>query len=438
LRLKLFLLLAALLSLAPAAHAKSARDLGSRMRIDGYTSDFITGDEDVFGLDPRSGGLQEPNDDSKWGNNEEVTQIRVTWDAQYLYLAVEGVIWGNNMIIFLDTVPDRGMSDMSGLNSWRRNFKFDKNARFAGDEFAPDIFGATWDTNTSPHFLTMMGTNQVDDHLVGSEFKAVATFDQGNTGRSMEYAIPWRNVFAGIAGVGTRDTVVNIGGVVDTLHRMPIGVHKIKLTAVVTGGGDGTGGPDSAPDNLTGHTSDSNAQVLIDNYAILDLDENNDLGGPNAGSDGIPDWGVSPISRISFRYPPPIRSVRFSLADLTTDRPAFAPDRGESMNFHFKLSPPLNPDDALDRVRTVALSANLFDVTGHWVRNLFLNNERAPGDRLPSLLAINADQTLTDNGYSHWDGRDASGRVVPAGIYILRVVMEPNLDRAVRAVVVVR
>jgi len=108
------------------------------------------------------------------------------------------------------------------------------------------------------------------------------------------------------------------------------------------------------------------------------------------------------------------------------------------VHFHFKLSPPLIPTDPLDKVRTVALSANIYDATGHWERNLFLNNERGPGDKIPSLLAITADETLTEKGYSFWDGRDASGHIVPAGIYVLRVVMEPNLDRAVRAVVVVR
>jgi hypothetical protein len=406
------------------------------MRIDGYTGEFIPGDEDIFGIDPSSGGWQEPHDDSKWQNNE-VYQLRVTWDAEYLYIAGEGMIWGNNMILFLDTVPDAGMTDMTNLNSWRRNFKFDRNARIAGDEFAPDVFCATWDGNTSPRFLTSLGAGQVDDHLVGPEFRAAATFDQGNTGRAMEYAIPWRNVFGGLApgGGSGRNIPVTIGGVLDTLPGLPVGVTKIKIAAVVTGNWDGSGGPDSAPDNLSGHTSDGNSMVLLDNYAVLDLDRNNNATGL-AGADGLPDWGVSPLSRVSFRYNPPIKSVRFSLSDLVTDRPAFAPDRGESMNFHFKLSPPLDPGNPLDIVRAVSMSANIFDATGHWVRNLFIDNERF-GTKLP-VLAISADQTFADNGFSHWDGRDATGAVVPAGIYILRVVIEPNLDRALRAVVVVR
>ncbi len=443
-RLKLCLLLATLLTLAPAAHAKTARDLSARMRIDGYTNEFILGDEDVFGYNS-SGVFQEPRDDSKWGYSEELLQIRVTWDAQYLYFAVEGVCWDNNIILFLDTLPNRGMSDMSNLNSWKRNFMFDQTARFPGDEFAPDVFGATWDRNTSPRLISHVDANKVIDEQVGPNFHAAASFDQGNTGRAMEFAVPWRNVFDALGGgSGTRDTFVSVGGVSDSVRRLPLGVHKIKICAVLTGSGDGSGGPDSAPDNLSGHVTDGNAQVVIDNYAILDLDRNDDIGSPSPDGigDGVPDWGVSPISRVTFRYDPPLKSVRFSLADLKADRPAFSPDRGEGTNFHFKLTPPLDPGIALDRARTVSMSANVFDVTGHWVRNLFIKNDQVinnqpTGFPLP-LLAIDADEMLSAKGFSRWDGRDASGRIVPAGIYVLRVVIEPNLDRAVRAVVVVR
>ncbi len=419
---------AALLTLATAVHARTARDLSARMRIDGYTTEFIAGDEDVFGTDPQRGILQEPRDDSKWQNNE-VYQVRVTWDAQYLYIATEGKIWGNNMILIMDTVPNRGLGSMTSLNSWRRNFTFDTFARFAGDEFVPDVLGATWDTNTNPRFLTQLAGNQVDDRQVGSDFRAVASFDQGNDGRSMEFAIPWRNVFAGLAGVGTRDTFMTVNGVADTLRRLPLGVHSIKLAVVVTGGGDGTGGPDAAPDNLRGCSDNSNDNIIIDNYAILDLDQDDDTGLGHGGPDGIPDWNCSPITRVSFRYPPPITALRFSIQDVTLDRPAFAPDMNEAAGFHVTLSPPLNPNDPLDQARTCTFSANIFDARGRWVRNLFLNT---------TVPALTADQSLRDLGLTQWDGRDGNGARVSPGIYILRLVIEPNLDRAVKALVVVR
>jgi hypothetical protein len=410
------------------AHARTARDLAGRIRVDGYSTEFVFGDEEVFGVDAVRGVLQEGRDDSKWQNNE-VYQIDITWDAQYLYAAVDGKIWGNNMVLLFDSVPGRGLASMTALNSWRRNVTFDTFGRFAGDEFLPDIFGATWDTNTNPRLITQQSGNQVDDHQVGAEFRAAATFDQGNDGRSMEFAIPWRNVFAGLGGGGTRDTVVTVGGITDTLRRMPRGVHAIKVAAFVTGGWDGSGGPDSAPDNLRGHTDDGNANIIIDNYALIDLDQADDTGMGLGGPDGIPDWDVSPHDRVTFRYAPPIQAVRFSIGELTLDRPAFRPDLGEDLRFHVRLDPPLNPNEPIDLVRTATFSANVYDGGGHLVRNLFQNQ---------TVLAIVADQRLSDLGLSHWDGRDAAGRPVAPGIYILRVVLETNLDRSTRAVVVVR
>lgn len=412
---------------APPASARTARDLNARMRIDGYTTDFVPADEDVFGL-TAAGVAEEARDDSKWQNNE-VYQIHVTWDAQNLYVAVDGKIWGNNMVLLFDSMPNRGLSSMTALNSWRRNVNFDTFGRFPGDEFMPDVFGATWDTNTNPRLLTHQSGNQVDDQLVGPEFRAVATFDQGNDGRAMEFAIPWRNVFAGLGGGGTRDTVVTVGGITDTLRRMPLGVHSIKIAAFVTAGGDGTGGPDSAPDNLRGHTDDGNAIILLDNYATIELDLLDDTGMGFGGPDGIADWDVSPSDRITFRYAPPITALRFSIGEVWLDRPAFKPDHGEGVVFRARLDPPLDPNEPIDLARRATFSANIYDASGRWVRNLFLNK---------NVSAIDADAELAQDGASRWDGRDAAGRLVEPGIYILRVVLEPNLDRATKAMVVVR
>jgi hypothetical protein len=412
------------------------------MRVDGHTTDFIPADEDIFRADPVSGLPQESSTDSPWGANEEIYQIRVTWDSQFLYVAVEGKIWGNNMVLLMDTVPNRGLQDMTVLTSWRRNITFDAFGRTPGDEFLPDVFGATWDTNLNPRFITQISEKtctvegdpttckvQVNDQVVGPYFRASSTFDQGNDARSMEFAIPWNTVFAGIAGVGTRDTFITVGGIADTLRRMPNGVHGIKLCAVLTGGGDGTGGPDSAPDNLRGHTNDGNANIVVDNYAYIDLDQNDDTGMGAGGPDGIPDWGVSPLERVRFRYPPPVVPLRFFIDNMTFDRPAFAPDPGDKMHFHLAVKPVLNPADPIDQVRQVRLSAGVYDIKGRMVRTLF---------RDWNSLALNLDDKIQAADKGVWDGRDDSGAKVPPGIYIVRVVMEPNLDRATRAVVVVR
>lgn len=426
LTLRLLCSLAAVALSAAPTLAVTARDLSSRIRVDGFTADF-TSDESVFGFNAQLGALEEATDDSKWGVSNDINQIRITWDAQNLYLAGEGVTWNNNMVLLLDTVPGRGLESMTALNSWRRNFSFDTSGAAQGEGFQPDLFGATWDGNNAPRLITQVAGNQVDDQQVGGYFRAAATFLQGNTGRAMEFALPWRAVFAGIAGVGTRDTVMTVAGVTDTFRLFPPGT-RIKLVGVVTAGDDGSGGPDSAPDNLRGHTDNSGDLVFLDNYAIIDLDRQDDTGAGLGGPDGVADWDVEPRSRVSFRFQPPIAALRFALDNevgLTLDRPAFRPDLGERIRFRTRLDQRLDPANPVDRIRNFNFTANIFDLNGRFVRNLFVSQTRS---------ALTPDDEAADT----WDGRDEQGRIVPAGIYVLRTVIEPNLSRATRAFVVVR
>ncbi len=410
--------------------ATTARDMGQRIVIDGATSDWAA-DERIFGYNATLKLPEEPIDDSKWGVNNDVTQVLVTWDADSLYLAGEAKIWGNNLVIWVDAIPGQGLTTMSGLNSWSRNFSFDVSDAAHDNDFAPDLFGATWDNNPTPHLVIANGGTQVTDQQVGSgPFSAASTFSQDRDGRAMEMAIPWKVVFAN--DPETRDSVVTVGGRTDTLRWFPPGQRRLKLCAAITAGGDNTGGPDSAPDNTRGHTSDGSAFVYIDNFAEIALDLKDDVGPGRGAPDGFPDWGVSPTDRLEpgrfrFRFPVPIVPVRFGLAELEFSRPAFAPDRGERLDFRFDITPRLGPNDP---ERTMDLTANVFDMRGRFVRNLYISNQRRVSAGCPGCYVAPALDT--------WDGRDASGQIVPPGVYVVRLVIEPNLSRQTRAVVVVR
>jgi hypothetical protein len=412
----------------PPSGATTARDLSQRLKIDGFTADWEA-DESLFSYNVAVKMLEEPTDDSKWGVNNDIGQVRVTWDADSLYLAGDAKTWGNNLVILWDVLPGRGMATMSGLNSWSRNFTFDTSDVVNGNDFVPDFFGATWDGNPTPHLVVHGSGTQVTDLQVGGgQFRAASTFYQDRDGRAMEFAIPWRLVFAD--DPESRDTVVTVGGVRDTLRWFPPGSRRLKIACVLTAGGDNTGGPDTAPDNTRGHTSDGSAFVYVDNFAEIELDLKDDTGLGRGGPDGIPDWNVGPCDRAEpgrfrFKYPVPIVSVRFGLAELEFNRPAFTPDTGERVHFRFGVTPPVAPDDPLAGSRTVDLSANVFDLRGRFVRNLYIYDRRSaldPGD--PALDV--------------WDGRDEAGRIVAPGVYVLRLVIEPNLSRQTRSLVVVR
>jgi hypothetical protein len=422
------LIVAALTVLAASAHALTARDLSGRVRIDGFTGDF-TADERIFGYNETFEEPEEGLADSKWGENNDLNQIRITWDQKFLYLAGEGRIWDNNMILYIDSTPGRGLGAMDSLNSWRRNFAFDTSSASRGEGFAPDLFGATWDGNTSPRLIMHERAQLVRDYTVGlGHFTASATFDKGNLGRSMEFAIPWSSVFLGPVGLGTRDTVLVVGGVPDTFPRFPPGT-VLKITGVITAGPDGTGGPDSAPDNTRGHTDGSGDRVIIDNWAIVEIDRNDDTGLGAGGPDGIADWNVDPSSRVSFRFRPPIpasiaRTLRFSLGSVDLDRQVIRPDLGDRVRFRMSIDPPPDPGNDFHQITTVEMRADVFDVRGRFVTNLFPFTARRVLDTANPVL-------------DQWDGRDSEGRPVAPGVYVLRVELK-DISRVNRAVVVVR
>jgi hypothetical protein len=318
---------------------------------------------------------------------------------------------------------------MTQLNSWRRNFVF------AGD-LRPDLFFATWDGNTTPQIWRFARENQVTQVDI-SQFETVATFAQGNTGRSMEARIPW-TVFYGTELVRRYDETLR-----DSVYVLPDGIdhaHSIRLVAILTAGGDGTGGPDSAPDNLGGHTIESSNQVTIDNYANVPLDttyyvtslgrqvfseaelDGGETIADTVVSDGSPDLGIDVRARRSFLLEPPVVAKNFAFSSLSFRNPAVSPERGELLRYDFTLT----PEPALaDSVREISVSAEIYDMRGDRVRVLYREDRRRVDEPADPDLDL-------------WDGRDESGRLVPGGIYILRFVVEPGVYRATKAFSVVR
>lgn len=429
----------ALAALAPPARCQSGLHIGGRIRIDGFSDDF-TDSESVFLLNAHVNPPvpEESRTDSRWQDND-ISQIRITWDADSVYIAGDGVINGNNMLLLFDVGDPApgilhdtgarfaGLGSMANLNSWRRNFVFDNG-------FTPDLFMATWDGNTTPKLLTVQSANQVLDESPANasggtgQFQSAASFSGTKQG-SMELALPWWKFLGFSAPTGVERRY--IPEYRDTVTVLPPGVRFIRFAGVVTGGGDGTGGPDSAPDNLQGHEVDAGIQETIDNFAILDLDTLDVNGRP--GPDGIPDFSrssggrsviVQPKARIRFKVQPPIRSVRFELDSLAFTRPSFAPSRQQRAAFRFSATSPdlTGPSDVAGR--TVTVSAAVYDMRGQRIRSIYSNDRRTA--------------EKPTNPMDTWDGRDDHGSLVPGGIYLLRLVLEPAQFRKVAPIVVVR
>ncbi len=422
----------------PAARAETALDLSGRIVIDGFTSDY-TDDETIFQPLP-GGGLEESTIDSKWGKFNDVNNVRVTWDAKYVYVAVDGYIFDNNTMIFFDTLPSpdgqsAGWTNFSSIvGGWKRAVSFPETLDTArGIVLAPDLFLASWDNNTTPQIWQYTGPNQ-DAQVPEGSFPTVATFSRDLPGRAMEAAIPW-NVF--MLGQGTREFDPAYG---DTVYHLPEGVHDFKLVAWITTGSDGLGGPDAAPDNLSGMQVDSAVPVVLDNFARVVVDSVNALGQPIP--DGVPDFGVPvrypttpdmtleeyrKIADAVFFVPPPVLGQALQLTDLQVTPRAIAPRLGDKAGFSFRLKPDIT-DPRLALARNLTVTAELYSLTGERVRTIYRNRQfkiaELEGETPPLQNMI--------------DGRDDRGNVLSGGIYVLRVVLEPGQDEVRQAVAVVR
>lgn len=246
----------------------------------------------------------------------------------------------------------------------------------------------------------------------------------------MEFAIPWNTVFLGASdGPGVANTWVP--SLAETVRVFPRGAVLL-IAAAITGGNDGTGGPDTAPDKTGCHVSDGNQVVLVDNFAALPLDLIDDSGLGGGGPDGVADWDVSPRERITYRFDPPIPCKPLESAEFTLDRPAFAPERSETIRFDFEFKLRLDPNDPADQRRSVTVIGDVYDSRGRYIRTLFNSVRPALDQRDPCEYSVVPCQNV-------WDGRDEKGVVVAGGVYVMRVVLlEPFNTRLTRPVVVVR
>jgi hypothetical protein len=422
------LLLPILLSLSPGTALGIPRlDLSERIVIDGFSGEFDP-DEHLFQPRP-GGGLEERTTDSQWGQFNDINQIKLTWDANFVYVAVDGYIFDNNAMIFFDTLEpegaNQGLEGLSQVNSWRRAVSFD-NGIF------PELFLATWDSNTIPQVWQYTGPNQVSQVPQGS-FPTVASFSRDLAGRSMEAAIPW-NVF--FLGEGEMEFDPAYG---DTVYKLPEFDPVIRICAWITTGADGLGGPDSAPDNLGGHQADAAVPVILDNFIRLRIDRYDAAGNPEP--DGVPDFGhavrvptTEDLTEEEYRAvvsdfflaPPPIRGTSVQFARLDVVPGVFAPDLGETIGFRFQVGPEIDP--SLQDVRKLEFTAQVFNIQGTRVRTIYTGEAFTQADLdLPGPLPRN-----------RFDGRDDNGNLVEGGIYVLRLVLDPDRDQIERAFMVAR
>lgn len=341
--------------------AQPERDLRSRIAIDGLVDDY-TADEWI--LDSHTAVPESPGD-SRWGLENDIRRISVTWDMFNLYVAVDCSIANTSVILCIDC----GCGGLQGLQDFQL---LRRNITFRG--CAPNLLVHASRPLERPRAVHVDCSNAPRVLLEG-EYRARLYQGEFPAG-ALEIAVPWE-LLPGFQRTGN-DVIVPATG------------YSLRLLAALSGS-DASGAGDAAPDATQMLDNDSTRVAVLDNHIMIPLDSDGDQ---------LLDTGIAPRQVARFAQDPQAGSGAIPEVTLAVDTKVFAPDAGEQVRFR--------PVFETECTVPVPVTARVYSVSGSLVKVLFAERTLAPG----SNASI---------AWEEWDGKDANGSIVPGGIYIIAV-----------------
>jgi hypothetical protein len=364
---RLCLFAVVLASILPAtAVASTSHDLGNRIAIDGDLSDFAA---DEWVLDTTT-SFPEPAGDSRWGHDNDIAGIVLTWDDINLYVGVPAVAVSSTVMLFIETVCG-GISNLTDAGPFRRNIEF------AG--MRPNVLVKTGEPSGSADAAFLDCTtpiHSIDPSVYQSRYR-----QDGDSG-ALELAIPW-SVVGAFTRAGAATAIPADGG-------------KVRVMAVVSGG-PSTGAGDAAPNPSVRLENDSTRVAILNNYIEVPLDGNDD---------GLLDVGVSPRAVASFAVTQTEDTDAVLPLRVVVQDKLVAPGSGTPLTFYAVLDP-------ATYAQPVYLTARVYSADGRLLKKLFENVPRDLSQGSPAVLET-------------WDGRDHEGTPAPGGIYILALSGGPG------------
>lgn len=335
--------------------ATTAASLSGRITIDGNLSDWA---DDEWVLDATT-TLPEPDDDSRWGPDDDLIRVGVTWDESFLYLAFEFKTTASMLFAAVGVGPG-GFPSLDGAGAFRRAMDL---------PFAPNVMVLA-DPRDEPRVARVDDTTVLVlvDRAIAPAVARVAL----DGSATFEAALPWSML---------------------SLE------NPLQLVSALTGG-NGTGAGDAAPDASVALAASpgpsSKTRVALDRWLSIPAD---------GDDDGVPDAGLSPAAAVTVRpnaAPTVARTGAGTLeATLRVSPRVFAPDRGETAGFAVTIASP-------GSLEQVYATARVYSVDGSLVRVLYEN--------VPRTIVGN---TLAADPRDAWDGLDANARVAPGGVYVV-------------------
>jgi hypothetical protein len=136
--------------------------------------------------------------DSEWTAANEIDGLYAAWDADYLYLAIDGVVTGNSWLLYLDVDPGGpgGQTDLSAIDTWERGAVFTAPGFAADFQYGCYQHQSPYDGDGLWRITSATTTEAVGDGFLSAHDAAHAYGDQGGS----ELAIAWDTLFGLGAG----------------------------------------------------------------------------------------------------------------------------------------------------------------------------------------------------------------------------------------------
>lgn len=230
-----------------------------------------------------------------WGDDGLITNLYVTWDRDFLYVALQGWENGNKLTVLLDVDPGQG-TGATTMTNWTaqgadyvRYNDFAWEAALSGPSFGADYMlasegyyhdvlritydGAALDTNEITQVAGLSGSSP---H--GTAVDIVALEGWGGCDlKGFEARIPWRVIYNSTRfGVVETNEVVPRGAVL----RVLAGIHNNDPNSAWSS-------PDTLPQQSGPNAFYTNGLLTTDTYLDLSIDQD---------SNGIPDGAMSDLN----------------------------------------------------------------------------------------------------------------------------------------------
>ena len=344
-------------------------------------------------------------------SNSELSGMWVTWDTNFLYIAIRGQAQGrhNNIMCLVDSNSDTGYSDFNLLthnNAWKRDILFDEG-------ILPNVYFGFWCTDNHPYYNgTDGGGNTKMFYGDGLNDWVEAQQMASQTGTNQTFYAWYNGSSQSVASQRVWGLKLHWAIITNRKFVSDLANLEIRLAVASTGPDDGSLMYDYMPE--TQYAIKQGVQNTIQNnyFKIYPFDASGNI---RIGVNPRETSGVNfyPGSRWDVANFPDGQVPIKLYNDSGNQVKAFSPN-GDGVNDTINMS------FTLTSRGLVRCSLKIFDLKGRLIRTLFSAKSFLLPTGWPSISfnGVGSDPNPQVDSSLVWDGRDDNSNYVPMGIYV--------------------